>query len=109
MIARFLFSKGYIVLFAVVSREITLRQVYKARRVRLGRGVPLVALSARLLVELDVVVLLKRALPVKKLRGGATQVSTAAHLQVAVPALAKHAHVVINSISELAAVVEGDD
>ena len=58
MIARFLLSKGYIVLFAVVSREITLWQVYKARRVRLGRWVPLVALSARLLVELDVVVLL---------------------------------------------------
>ena len=109
MIARLLLGESYIVLFAIVAREVTLRQVYKARRVRFGRRVPLVALSARLLVKLDVVVLLERALPIEKLRGGTTQVSTATHFQVAVPALAQQAHVVINPIAKLAAVVEGDD
>ena len=92
-----------------MAREVALWQVDEASRVCLARWISLVALPARLLIKLDVVVLLKRALPVEELRRRTAMVGSTAFLYVPVPALSQHAHVVINPVTELASIVEGND
>ena len=109
LISGLLLGESYVVKFAILPSEITLRQVDETRRVRLARWVPLVAITTSLLVKLYIVVLSKAALAVEKLGGGPAKVGATRLLDVPVPALAQHANLIVDPVPKLTPVVERDD
>ena len=78
----------------------------EAGRVSFREGLASAVLTARLLIESDVVVLFKTARPIQELRCGATLIR-AEILKMAVPTLPQQTHMVIYALTKLTSAVEG--